>query len=116
MSQMWYQGVNLAMEDPNKIFRVLIKFMDEQHVDSFLKEGLIFMNNINFFKSYEDSDVALRGDVHEGMEGTYKPDEVTITLGGHTLERIEGKVVVVNLFWPRICIAFNLKVANKSAF
>jgi hypothetical protein len=34
------------MEDPNKIFRVLIKFMNEKYVDSFVNEGLIFMNNI----------------------------------------------------------------------
>ncbi|MGK0271951.1 MAG: hypothetical protein ACI88H_002617 [Cocleimonas sp.] len=80
------------MEDPNKIFRVLIKFMDEQYVDSFLKEGLLFMNNIDFFKRYEDSVVALRCDVHEGLAATYKHDEVTITLGDHKIEGAVGKV------------------------
>lgn len=39
---------NCDMEDPYKIFRVLIKFMDEKYVDSFLNEGLLFMNNIFF--------------------------------------------------------------------
>ena len=80
------------MEDPNNIFRVLIKFMDEQYVDSFLNEGHLFINNIDFFKSYEDSDFALRGDVHEGLAASYKSDEVTITLGDHRIEGAVGKV------------------------
>ena len=69
------------MEDPYKIFRVLIKFMDERYVDSFLNDGLLFMNNIDYFRSYEDADVALRGDVHEGLAATYKAEGLTITLG-----------------------------------
>lgn len=82
------------MEDPYKIFRVLIKFMDEQYVDSFLNEGLLFMNNIDYFRSYEDADVALRGDDHEGLAASYKAQELTITFGGHQLEGAVGKVDV----------------------
>jgi hypothetical protein len=80
------------MEDPYKIFRVLIKFMDEKYVDSFLNEGLLFMNNIDFFRSYEDADVALRGDLHEGLAASYKADGLTITFGNHVLEGAVGKV------------------------
>ena len=80
------------MEDPYKIFRVLIKFMDEQYVDSFLNDGLLFMNNIDYFRSYEDADVALRGDIHEGLAATYKAEGLTITLGEHVVEGAVGKV------------------------
>ena len=80
------------MEDPYKIFCALIKFMDEEYVDSFLNEGLLFMNNIDYFRSYEDADVALRGDVHEGLAATYKAEELTITLGNHLVEGAVGKV------------------------
>ena len=66
--------------------------MDEKYVDSFLNEGLLFMNNIDFFKNYEDADVALRGDVNEGLAASYKSDEVTITLGEHEIEGAVGKV------------------------
>ena len=66
--------------------------MDEQYVDSFLNEGLLFMNNIDFFKNYEDENIALRGDVHEGLAASYKSDEVTITLGSHKIEGAVGKV------------------------
>lgn len=80
------------MEDPYKIFRVLIKFMDEGYVDSFLNDGLLFMNNIDYFRSYEDADVALRGDIHEGLAATYKAEGLTITLGDHVVEGAVGKV------------------------
>ncbi|MCE8044226.1 hypothetical protein HOP60_18920 [Halomonas daqingensis] len=80
------------MEDPYKIFRVLIKFMDEGYVDSFLNDGLLFMNNIDYFRSYEDADVALRGDIREGLAATYKAEGLTITLGNHVVEGAVGKV------------------------
>lgn len=80
------------MEDPYKIFRVLIKFMDEKYVDSFLHDGLLFMNNIDYFRGYEDADVALRGDIHEGLAATYKAEGLTITLGDHVVEGAVGKV------------------------
>lgn len=37
------------MNNPYKKFRFLIKFMDEGNVDSFLNDGLLFMNNIDYF-------------------------------------------------------------------
>lgn len=80
------------MEDPYEIFRVLIKFMDEKYVDSFLNDGLLFMNNIGYFMLYEDSDVALRGDIHEGLAATYKAERLTMTLGNHVVEGAVGKV------------------------
>jgi hypothetical protein len=82
------------MEDPNKFYRILIKFMDEQYVESFINEGLLFMNNIDFFKDYEDAGEALRGDVHEGLAASYKAEELTIKFGDHTLEGAIGKVDV----------------------
>jgi hypothetical protein len=80
------------MADPYNIFRVLIKFMDERYVDSFLNDGLLFMNNIDYFRSYEDAHVALRGDVHEGLAATYKAGGLSITLGGHVVDGAVGKV------------------------
>lgn len=80
------------MEDRYKIFSVLIKFMDEKHVDSFLDEGLLFMNNIDYFRSYEDADVALRGDLHEGLTATYKAEGLTTIFGDHVLKGAVGKV------------------------
>ena len=34
----------VVMEDPSKYFRVLIKFMDEQFVDSFVNWSYLFLN------------------------------------------------------------------------
>jgi len=80
------------MEDPNNIYRVLIKFMDECYVDSFLSEGLLYMNNINFFKEYEDTDVALRSDIHEGLAASLKASEVVMKIGDHEVDGAIGKV------------------------
>ncbi len=80
------------MQDPNKIFRILIKFMNAQYVDSFLNEGLLFMNNIDFFKNYEDPDLVIRGDAHEGLAASYKADDVTIRFGDYTFEGVVGKI------------------------
>lgn len=80
------------MQDPNKVYRFLIKFMDEAYVDSFVNEGLLYMNNINFFKEYEDIDVALRSDIHEGLAASLKADEIIIHFGNHEIEGAIGKV------------------------
>lgn len=80
------------MADPNKIYRVLIKFMEEQFVDSFMNDGLLFMNNIDYFSKYEDADIAVRGDVYEGLAASYNADEVTIKIGEHVIEGAVGKV------------------------
>lgn len=82
----------MQMDDPSKIYRVLIKFMDESFVESFLKKGLLYMNNIDYFKNYEDSDIALRGDVHEGLAASYKADDLVIHFGGQEIEGAVGKV------------------------
>lgn len=80
------------MDDPSKIYRVLIKFMDESFVESLLKKGLLYMNNIDYFKNYEDSDIALRGDIHEGLAASYKADDLVIHFGGQKIEGAVGKV------------------------
>jgi hypothetical protein len=80
------------MEDAHKIFRLLIKFMNERYVGSLLNEGLLFMNNIDFFRHYEDSDFTLRGDIHEGLAAAYNAEDLVIHFGGHKLEGVVGKV------------------------
>lgn len=80
------------MEDPYKTYRVLIKFMDEKYVDSFLNDGLLYMNNIDYFRNYVDEDIALRGDDNEGLAASYIAEGLTITLGDHILKGAVGKV------------------------
>lgn len=80
------------MEDSYKFYAVLIKFMDEQYVDSFLDEGLLFMNNIDYFRKYEDADEALRGDIHEGLAATLNSEGLKIYFGDLLMEGVVGKV------------------------
>lgn len=80
------------MSPPEKRNRLLIKFMDEKHVDSFLNEGLLFMNNIKYFRDYEDNDPALRGDVDEGLAASLLPENITLELNGHIITGAIGKI------------------------
>ncbi len=82
------------MEDPNKIHRVLIKFMNDQYVDSFVNEGLLYMNNIDYFRKYEDEDDALRGDIHEGLIASHKPEFSSVYIGNNKLEGLTEKIDV----------------------
>lgn len=80
------------MVSPENRNRLLIKFMDEQYVHSFINEGLLFMNNIQYFRAYEDSDPALRGDAHEGLAASFLPENITLELNGHVFTCLVDKV------------------------
>ncbi|WHH52872.1 hypothetical protein QFA96_12285 [Pseudomonas sp. Ap32] len=80
------------MSSPETRSRLLIKFMDEKYVDSFLNEGLLFMNNIKYFRDYEDNDPALRGDVYEGLAASLLPENVTLKINGRTITDAVGKI------------------------
>ncbi|GIU52089.1 hypothetical protein TUM4438_43870 [Shewanella sairae] len=77
---------------PSSRNRVLLKFMDEQYVDSFINEGLLFMNNVQFFREYEDEDPALRGDSYEGLAASWLPSEVVLTINGREITDAVGKI------------------------
>lgn len=80
------------MEDPYKIFRVLLKFMNEEYIDSFMNDGLLYMNNIDYFRKYDDPDESLRGDEHEGLSASYSPELATIHIGNHEVVGAVGKI------------------------
>lgn len=80
------------MVSPENRNRLLIKFMDEQYVHSFINEGLLFMNNIQYFRAYEDSDPALRGDAHEGLAASFLPENITLEINGHVITDAVDKV------------------------
>lgn len=72
--------------------RLLIKFMDEQYVESFINEGLLFMNTIQYFRAYEDNDSALRGDIHEGLAASLLPENITLEINGRIITEAVGKI------------------------
>lgn len=80
------------MVSPESRNRLLIKFMDEQYVHSFINEGLLFMNNIQYFRAYEDSDPALRGDAHEGLSASFLPENITLEINGRIITDAVGKI------------------------
>ncbi len=112
------------MTDPNNQYRVLLKFMDKQFVQSFLDDGLLHMNNIVYFRNYEDTDTALRGDRHEGLVASYKADQVIIKFGDHIIEDAIEKIDIrknhedeTNIYsMTKISDANILKAGNDGLF
>ncbi len=82
------------MHDPFKIFRILIKFMDSKYVEPFVNEGLMFMNNIEFFRKFENKIEKVRGDVFEGLTASYLAENLEIKIGDHLIRDAVGKVDV----------------------
>jgi hypothetical protein len=73
----------------------LIKFMDPEYVESFINEGLLFMNTLEYFRTYEEADDHLRADCYEGLAASYdsKSVEMKLVKDGTRIEPI-GKIDV----------------------
>lgn len=67
----------------------MIKFMNEEYIDTFVNEGLLYMNNIQYFREYEDKDPPLRGDPNEGLSASWLPKNVVLELNGHIIETVD---------------------------
>jgi hypothetical protein len=69
--------------------------MAPEYVHSFLHEGLLHMNTLEYFRTYEEEDDLLRADCYEGLTASYDSENVEMTLAknGSWLEPT-GKVDV----------------------
>ena len=86
------QGKYVQSPNPKSIYRIFIKFISSDRVDSLVNEGLLFMNNIDYFRKIENEDVALRGDPHEGLSASYDLNEVVLKIGEHEIFGEAGKI------------------------
>ena len=66
--------------------------MDKKYVHSFLNDGLIYMNNINYFRKLESTDIALRGDPNEGLAASFQAEKMILELNGRTIKDLVGKL------------------------
>ena len=74
------------MEDPYEVCRLNLKFMDEEHVDSFINHGVLHMNTVKYFRGYNNGSVIARGDVYEGLDATYDPTRLNVHFNGIKLD------------------------------
>ena len=87
------------MTNPENRFRLLIKFMPECYVEEFVNNGLLFMNELKYFKEYEDSHPILRGDPNEGLMASYLPDDVIMKFNGEVVTGVTGKVDIWDTYY-----------------
>ncbi|WP_218060156.1 hypothetical protein, partial [Aliivibrio sp. 1S128] len=88
--------VGEVMGNPSQFYRVLIKFMDEQYVNSFIDDGLLFMNNIEYFRKYEgeENGELVRSDMAEGLAVSMQSEKVNVTFNGLELGGLTGNIDV----------------------
>jgi len=103
--------------------RVLIKFMDEQYVDTFINEGLLYMNTVQYFREYEDNDPALRGDEKEGLRSSFLPEKISFEINGRVLSDLVGKIEVrdkhqnnTNIYSMTMISENDIKNTSENAF
>lgn len=81
-----------AQLDPKKITRLFIKFTDEKYVDSIVNEGLLYMNNLEYFSNIEDEFV--RGDKDDGLAASYDSRKIELSFAGQEITGLIGPVKI----------------------
>lgn len=70
---------------------MLIKFGKKEHMESLMK-GTVYMNSMEFFKTYEDYNNI--GDQDEGVQTILQPEHTKVTIGPVEFEK-DGKLVKI---------------------
>ena len=73
------------MSKPSQVVRVFVRWGTMDRVESFVKDGLLFMNTVEYFRGIENDDPAQRGDVHEGLSAIYDPARIVLEIDGHKI-------------------------------
>lgn len=74
-------------DDPKQIFRLFVKFIPEEYVDLLVEEGLLYMNNVEYFRRIQKENTA-RGDKYEGCAASYDSSKVRVIVAGKELKDI----------------------------
>ncbi len=109
------------IDEAKGYFRILMKFMDESHVDSFVHDGLLYMNTIGYFRNYENDNI--RGDRYEGLEMSLLPRNIIATFGDFVLNDLIDKVDIrrdivdeINIFCMTKLSDYDLLTAPNGRF
>lgn len=73
-------------------FRLFIKFLSSEYLNSFLKEGLVYMNPIKYYIDLEEKEYIGRKDKNEGLLAPYLANKVKIEFNHIELKRLTGRV------------------------
>lgn len=67
-----------------KIFFFIKVFKEKSYLDDFLN-GILYMNPLSFFKSYEEEYINNISDKYEGIGGWYQPKNIILKIGDHVI-------------------------------
>ncbi|WP_067522799.1 hypothetical protein [Endozoicomonas ascidiicola] len=72
----------------------LVKFTSSEYVSSFVDDGLLFMNSIEYFRNIENEDSVLRGDANEGLAARYSGENIVLKIGGEEINALTGNLSI----------------------
>ncbi len=70
------------------------KVGQRSHIGALRRKGTIYCNTVEHFQGTKDGN--LRGDPLENCTSFYQPDQVKLTVNGHSLTEIVGPIIVYN--------------------
>ncbi|RHX89439.1 hypothetical protein [Leptospira stimsonii] len=78
-----------------KIIYSLFKIQDKrEHLEEF-QSGVLYMNTLRVYSSYENVDGEFRGDSYEGIESHLQPDKISITIGDFQVDSADIAAPVI---------------------
>ena len=110
------------MKISNSSFCIFFKFMKSDHVASFVNDGLLFMNNIKYFKNLKD-DNGVVGDRDEGLSAIFDSDSIELYIQNTKIKNMQGHIEVrfndteaTNIYCGTLICASDLKPTNDGRF
>ena len=80
------------MSKPSQAVRMFIRWGSLNRLEPFVKEGLLFMNTLEYFRGIESDDPAQRGDVDEGLTARYDPSRVVLEMSGQAVDGLNAPI------------------------
>jgi len=104
---------------PKQNFIFFARFISSEYVESFVSDGLLYMNNIEHFRKIDNENIALRGDIFEGLAASYDSTKVQTFIGKHEIDGSLGQIDIrrdsdnkINLFCLTLITEFDLANSN----
>ena len=76
----------------------LLKIGKKEYLESFQKEGLMYMNTSKYFRDSEKALQSCQKDKYEGYSELFQPDKVTLEINGKEIKDVSGPIRISHGF------------------
>jgi hypothetical protein len=111
------------MDELKNRYRLFIKFLSSQYLNSFLIDGLIYMNPIKYFIDLEEKEFIGKKDQNEGLAASFLANQIIVKINNRELKDIVGRVdlrndddIFTNIFSLTAINDYHIYISNKKLF